>query len=322
MEIQDGARKLIGTCGGVRPSETVLVLLDLDKMRIASATAAAILERQAVPVILLTDALRDHGGEPPRSIAAAMEEADVILAMTEGSMSQTQASVAALAKGARMISFPGANEAMLTSGLIEADLERLKPAIRAVALALDAGHSLRVTAPGGTDLAMEIRGRRGRALDGFCHEPGTSMSMSLEANVGPLEKSANGVLVVDGSLPEAGKLDAPIRIVLKEGRIADIRGGQSAARLRRFLEARGDAELLQVGEFGVGLNPRATITGTSYLEDESAYGTAHIGFGTNIKQGGTVRATGHYDAIFRSPTIEVDGEKIIDAGELLLARVV
>jgi leucyl aminopeptidase (aminopeptidase T) len=48
------------------------------------------------------------------------------------------------------------------------------------------------------------------------------------------------------------------------------------------------------------------------LEDEGVLGSAHIGVGTNITLGGTVKAPCHYDLLVWNPRIEIDGEVVIE----------
>ena len=48
------------------------------------------------------------------------------------------------------------------------------------------------------------------------------------------------------------------------------------------------------------------------LEDEGVLSTCHIGIGTNITLGGSIKAPIHYDLLMWEPKIEVDGEVVID----------
>ena len=59
-----------------------------------------------------------------------------------------------------------------------------------------------------------------------------------------------------------------------------------------------------------------TPAGNCYIEDESTYGTFHIGFGRNIALGGVQDASGHYDLVTHAPCIYVDNRMIMDHGQL------
>ncbi|MGI6602010.1 MAG: peptidase, partial [Saccharofermentanales bacterium] len=56
----------------------------------------------------------------------------------------------------------------------------------------------------------------------------------------------------------------------------------------------------------------------SYIEDESAYGTFHVGFGRNLALGGTLEANGHYDLVSHRPSIYVDNRQIMDDGIIII----
>ncbi|UCH12715.1 MAG: hypothetical protein JSW18_01855, partial [Candidatus Omnitrophota bacterium] len=63
----------------------------------------------------------------------------------------------------------------------------------------------------------------------------------------------------------------------------------------------------RIGEFGLGLNPRAKILGATII-DEKVLGTAHFAVGSNYWFGGTIYAIIHLDQIFRKPSVYIDGQ--------------
>ena len=52
------------------------------------------------------------------------------------------------------------------------------------------------------------------------------------------------------------------------------------------------------------------------LDDEGVLGSAHIGIGTNITLGGNIKAAIHYDLLLWRPTLQLDGQIVIDEGNL------
>lgn len=72
------------------------------------------------------------------------------------------------------------------------------------------------------------------------------------------------------------------------------------------------------GEFGIGLNSYSKCRGKCYIEDESAYGTFHIGFGRNIALGGVHEATSHFDLVALEPDIYADNRKIMEKGKIII----
>ncbi len=102
---------------------------------------------------------------------------------------------------------------------------------------------------------------------------------------------------------------------VRDGFITRIEGGRQAEVLRRDLESHGDRNSFNIAELGVGLNPKCKMIGIM-LEDEGVLGSAHIGIGTNITLGGTIKAPCHYDLLVWYPRIEIDGEVVIDGKEV------
>lgn len=62
-----------------------------------------------------------------------------------------------------------------------------------------------------------------------------------------------------------------------------------------------DPRIYIAGELGIGLNSCSNCLGNCYIEDESAYGTFHVGLGRNIALGGVQNAKGHFDLVCREP---------------------
>jgi len=98
------------------------------------------------------------------------------------------------------------------------------------------------------------------------------------------------------------------------GVVQRIEGGREADALRRILEPYGELGR-NIAELGIGTNERALITGV-VLEDEKALGTVHVALGDNASMGGKVKVPVHLDGVLRWPTLEVDGEVVVEDGML------
>lgn len=316
--LYEGARKLVKVCADVKPHEKALVITDDEKFEMAQNVRKVILDEINGDVSMAIIARQKVGGqEPPAPVAAMMKAADVIIILTSHSLSQTTARTEAQKAGARILNIPDPQLSDLTSRMIEADFVALSPYVKQVGDMLTDASEIRCTAPGGTDLTFSGKGMKGRGLDLLAHTPGEFRSMSVEANIGPAYGTTNGILVIDGSLPLVGPLDAPIRCRIENGFAVEITGGEKARQFAKILADFNDKNCYNIAEFGIGLNPGAKATGNSYVEDESAITTCHIGFGTNLSQGGNIKAACHIDAIVLSPTIYVDGKVIMRDGELI-----
>ena len=79
----------------------------------------------------------------------------------------------------------------------------------------------------------------------------------------------------------------------------------------------GGRDGTNVAELGIGTNEEAILIG-NILEDEKILGTAHVAFGASAAIGGTVQVPIHLDCVVLEPTVEIDGEALVSAGELLV----
>ena len=315
-----GAQKIVVDCARVEPGEKVLVVTDTKTLNVGELIATAALGITDDVVLAICTPRSAHGEEPPIQIASAMSVSDVIFMPVTFSMTHASATKKARRNGARVLSMGNFAERMLESGGIEADFLTIAKTVDQVANVLEQGNAARVTTEEGTDLRLDISERKGFAEPGFSHTPGSiSGPPNIEANVGPVEGTAEGTLVVDGSIPHPalGVIREPIRVKIKGGKVVEISGGAQADTLRSVLEKMDDPNIYNVAELGIGLNPFSEITG-SMLEDEGAYGTCHIGIGNNLDFGGHVKAKSHIDLIIRNSTIEIDGKLIQKKGELTL----
>lgn len=140
---------------------------------------------------------------------------------------------------------------------------------------------------------------------------------TIEANVSPLEGSANGTIVANASIPYIGigVLEEPVVCQVRDGKIISIEGGRQAQLLREDLEKKNDPNVYNIAEMGMGMNPNCYFCGFM-LEDEGVEGSVHIGIGTSITLGGTVKAACHYDLIMTGATVEADGVVLLKDGVL------
>ena len=314
-----GARILVSTCTDVQKGETVLIVADGRMMSIAQAVAAAARERRAEPMIAVIDQRSADSNEPPAPIAAAMKQANVVFSAVSISITHTRAVKDAIAAGARAIALTAFTEQMLVSGGIEADFATVRASCKAVGARLTSGKTVHLTSREGTDLTFRIEGRRVNVMPGIVGPGEFSPVPNAEVNISPVEGTANGVLVVDASIPYLGigLLKKPIRFTVKDGFIAGFDGGtpEQAGTLRAAWEKQRDPNVYNIAEMGIGMNPKCRFMGLM-LEDEGVLGSVHIGTGTSITLGGTVQARSHYDLIMSKPTLELDGTILIRDGKL------
>jgi leucyl aminopeptidase (aminopeptidase T) len=314
-DLDSAVRTVVRQCMGVTAGEEVLVVCNPVTeeigalMRIeaqgdgAEATLAVISERET------------HAAEPPRPVAAAMAAADVVLAPTIQSLSHTAARKAASDAGVRIATLPGVTEEMLAR-LMNGDLDEMRRRGWAIVNALNHGSEVRITCRHGSDLTFSIEGRDGIVDAGELTAEGAFGNLPCgEGFIAPVEGSAEGILVVDGSIAAIGLVESPVRLTVGEGHLIGATGGEGA-RLMELLNPHGP-DGTNVAELGIGTNEEAILTG-NILEDEKIFGTAHVAFGASAGIGGTVQVPVHLDVVVKEPTVEIDGEAILGGGELLI----
>ncbi|MDO4494075.1 MAG: leucyl aminopeptidase [Clostridia bacterium] len=312
-----GAATIVNKCTKIRPGEQVVIVTEAAKMSIAETLAEAVVAAGAEPEIIAMIPRERDGQEPPAPIAAAMKTADVFFCVVGKSITHTNAVKDAGKEGARGLVLTHFTEEMMYKGGITADFPAIAPICKAIAATLAGSEEVHLTTTFGTDLRYSARGRRGNALYGVV-EPGQFSTIpTIEANVSPLEGTANGTIVANASVPYLGigVLKEPVRCEVKDGIITSMTGGEQAMALKADLDAKGDPMVYNVAEMGIGLNPECRFCGFM-LEDEGVCGSVHIGIGTSITLGGVVKTACHYDLIMTGATVVADGKTLIDNGRV------
>lgn len=166
--------------------------------------------------------------------------------------------------------------------------------------------SLKISTSKGTALAFSVKDRMWES-DVEIKKGKMGNLPAGEIWIAPVEESVSGTVVVDGSIGDVGQVKKELIIKVSEGRITSLESQdiETLNRVEKLLAVNENAKL--AGEFGIGINPRARITGL-LLEDEKTDGTAHIAFGYNLDLGGKNDSLTHRDFLFKNPTIvAIDG---------------
>ena len=317
-----GADILLKTCGRLRPGERIAIICDTTTRVLGDILA----ERAALITtnvqLVEVEPYGMHGQEPPPNAAEQMLLSDLCLGITAKSMVHTTARKVSAERGTRYLSLPDFSLALLADEVMRVDFEARAVFGARVAAAFTRGSEVRVTNPSGTDIRMSIAGRTGNSTPGYVTTPGAMSSPpDIETYVAPIEDSAHGVVVVDGSIPfpTLGLVKVPLRLRVEGGRVVEVTGDDHATvlELRKVFASAGSPKAYVLAECGVGLNDLATLTGVM-LTDEGAAGTVHFGFGSNSTIGGVNEISFHLDCVLREPTLEIDGVAIIAGGDLLL----
>lgn len=314
MTLIEISKGLLRSSMDLQPGEKLLVITDPARRAIGDALFAAGQELGADAVLVVMTAREVSGQEPPDHVAAAMMAADVIVAPTTQSLTHTQARRRAAERGARIATMPGITEEMFREGAITADYSAVAELTERVTAILDGGSEVRIETGGGKHvLRMSIAGRKAISSTGVYRKPGQSGNLpSGESYLAPVEGTAEGELLVTGSIAGIGRLEEPVLLTIAGGRLQDAEGPVGA----RFLAMLDKSPLgRNVAELGIGTNDKARVTG-NILEDEKIYGTVHVAFGSNDTFGGTVKAGIHLDAVVLGADVYIDDYLLVSEGRV------
>lgn len=246
---------------------------------------------------------------------------DAIIGATDYSLITTHAAKRAIEKGNKFLSLPlsvNNKKSMLSYDFITMDTKKSKMMARVIMKYICNSSMLQITTNAGTNLKVFKQGRNPGFFNGVVRDGNGYSSASFEIYV-PIEESrTEGIMVVDGSLGYLGKPQDPIKIKFSGGKITEIEQNPSGTALKEYIEKYRDSNMYTASEFGIGLNSCSKCEGNCYIEDESSYGTFHIGFGRNIALGGNHEASGHFDLVSLEPDIYADNRKIMQQGRIIV----
>jgi leucyl aminopeptidase (aminopeptidase T) len=305
---------VVGRCLDVRTGEHVLVIGDDDPESRALATALrdAAARYGADAVLALMSPRENDGTEPSPPIAAALEACDVYIVPTSRSLSHTDARRRATEAGARGATLPGVTADMLAR-MMAIDFDALKARTLRVTELLDEADTAHVACAHGSDLTLDLSGRRGLADYGEISSGNRFGNLPAgEGFVAPL--SAAGTLAAT-SLAPLGISPEPVLLTVEDGHLTGANGPFGPDFYERL--AQHGADGTNVAELGVGTNDAALLTG-NVLEDEKILGTVHVAFGASAGIGGTVSVPIHLDVVVVEPTLHVGDTLVLDAGRWVL----
>ncbi|MCP1108767.1 leucyl aminopeptidase (aminopeptidase T) [Lachnospiraceae bacterium PF1-21] len=244
-----------------------------------------------------------------------------IIGATDYSIVTTKAAKKAIERGSKFLSLPlltGDGRSLLGYRFLQMDTKKSKMMAQVIMSYLDEGSTIDVRTSAGTSLKFYTRNRSAGFFNGVVKDGGGYSSASIEAYVPIEETMTKGTMVVDGSLGYIGGVKEAVQVELAAGRITQIADNEDGQRLQAYIEQYTDEGMYVASELGIGLNSYAKCRGSSYIEDESAYGTFHIGFGRNLALGGVHQASGHFDIVGRDPDIYVDNRMIMERGKIIV----
>ncbi len=313
MRMEQGARIIVENWLHAQPEDVLHFITDETKLKEAEAFVKASRQIGAIPKLTVLPADSIQAGDSIEEMRNIMSYATAIVGATNYSFITTNAVDYALHHGARFLSLPlSTNNG---TSLLEQDFLRMDPVAaarmgRPMLRCLRSSDSVHITTKLGTDITFGIRGRKPGIFNGVTARAGVCASASFEVYIPPEETVTHGRVILDGSMGYIGLVRQPLELGFEKGYLTYIEPTPDGQKLKAYLEQFGDPEMYCAAELGIGLNKLSKCRGASYIEDESTYGTFHIGFGRNLALGGDHDAAGHFDIVVHDPTI-LTGESVL-----------
>ncbi|GGP16795.1 aminopeptidase [Oceanobacillus neutriphilus] len=290
----------------MKQDEQILIITDTELKEIANIFYQAGLKRKNETVLMEMTPRLKSGEEPPQTISEAMKAAEVVLCITKHSLTHTSARKNASSAGARIATMPGVTLDMLKNGAISADYNEVVERTKKYCELLNQGNQVEIK-KGDTSLSFSIKNRTGIESTGVFQEKGEAGNLpSGEAYIAPIEDSANGTIMIDGSVAGIGVIEEPLTLEIEDGKLITASGDKG----KELLELLGDGDGRKIAEFGIGTNNKARLIG-NVLEDEKVFGTVHIAFGSNKSFGGETEANVHIDCVIKNPIVSIDNKEVI-----------
>ena len=319
MDIEKGAVIIVDDWLQAKAEEVLHFITDENHVAEAKAFEQAALNRGAVPKITYLKSDDIQSGEVLEELRNIMSYADAVVGATDYSFVTTNAVQYARQRGVRFISIPmhtNDGRSLFSYEFMGMSPKQSMRMGRPLIKALNRAGKIRVSTQTGTDITFGKDGRTAGLFNGVASKRRSFGSASFEVYVPIEETKTDGTIVLDGSLGYLGLVNHPVLLRFEKGYLTYIEKTEDGKRLSEYLESFEDPEMYCAAEFGIGLNRKSQCRGFAYIEDESAYGTFHVGMGRNLALGGSHEADGHFDMVTHDPDIWADDVQIMAKGNI------
>jgi aminopeptidase len=323
----DIVKLIINTLLAVKPNENVLVIADRDEnVEIASLIAAEARSVGAQVALTILGPRKGLHHEPPRFVTESMKHADIVIGVIY-SLLHTKARKEAQAAGVRFAVMGGVRvgegkEHLANLNFDIDDVKQIEARGTRLAELITQARTARITCAQGTDLTMSLQGRSGLNILPLCRDPKvfTILVDYSEVACAPVEGTAEGTLVIDGTVVGLQEIDRvvrePVMFKIRRGRIEEISGGKDAREIEAVY-ADSDINAKSLAELGIGTNHNIMKL-RGVVRDKANLGAIHIAFGKNDFIGGSQDSQLHIDYMVTRPTLRLDDTLVIDKGKLIL----
>ena len=321
----------------VQPGEIVRILSETESRRINVELAELALARlQAVPVHIVVPSLPVTTPVPVRSTGAshvirqmrpvmqALSGEGLIVDLTVEGLLHAPELSELLGSGARVIMISNEHPEIIERLTTDIDLTApVKQGVRMLAKA----RTMQVTSAAGTQLEIKLAGAKPGGVWGGADRPGLLQHWPGGLCLCfPARGSVNGTLVLDvGDVNLTFKryLESTVSLRIEDDYVTAIEGdGLDAELMRSYLAAWNEPDAYAVSHVGWGMNPRARWDALQMFDKADVNGTelrAFAGnflYSTGANDNAGRHSLGHFDLPLRKCTISLDGQTIVERGEL------
>ena len=254
-------------------------------------------------------------------IDKGLEVADVVIGMTKASGAACWSPLISTLKketGLRFLSMVLRDLDIWTKGGATADYYEILKTGQRLQSVWEKGQEIYLTTEKGTNLKARIGGAPPFIEAGFATKPGQTAAFSDgEVSQGPVQGTAEGVVIVDGPIAHIDLPASPIRLEIEKGRVVKIEGDERGTReLRDIVDNVKDAD--NFAEIGIGLNPECRQNG-EFEEEKKRLGNVHIAVGRNTGgYGGNIACMVHLDMVVYEATVRTDKDILLQDGKLCI----
>jgi leucyl aminopeptidase (aminopeptidase T) len=324
LDVKRTADKLLRNVMKTRKGEVVAITCDTE----SDFAFATELERTAASIgakpILVRNEAPPHVGRaaepflPLESLVGAVVNSDVWIELNGKWLLYSSVYEEAMKrKRTRYMCLVGMSVDMAVRCVGDVDVPRVLKFQKELRRITGRARSMRYTTPAGTNVTFDNDPKRPVLVEGDVSGPGEYMLLG-QVDWAPVEETVNGTIVFDGSVNppgELGLLKEPIRLEVRAGRVVRVYGSRSAKIYEKWLKGFKDENMYVLAHVSYGCNPGARLTG-NVLEDERVWGVLEWGLGNQSEtfRALNTRAASHSDGITLRPTLEADGQLIIQNG--------
>jgi aminopeptidase len=330
MDFAAGARNAVRACLNIGDRDRVFIIRTADRADIADAIED---EVRATGAAIHVWTMEDHVARPAVAFPRALGEAITKFRPTasyyigtgmRGELGFRQPMLHLLADElrARHGHMIGINDVVMKDGMA-ADYEAVYRMTHKVFDIVRQASRIEVNTSLGTDLVATLSpSLKWVPSDGRYWEQGRWGNLP-EGEIFTCPASVDGVLVAeelgDWFTERYGMLSPPLRIVIRDGRVASIESPDAhlAGEVREYLGQHPNSN--RTGEFAIGTNVGLTRIVGNFLQDEKFPGV-HVAFGDpyGFETGASWDAPSHVDALASHATVTVDGRRIMEDGRFLV----